>query len=56
MSRLWPRATRLMSFSHGGEIVTVAADAQEADRGPEAVAVKDGVIVHVGDYQETVDR
>ncbi|WP_329569097.1 amidohydrolase [Kitasatospora sp. NBC_01266] len=41
---------------HGGEIVTVAADAQQSDPGPEAVAVKDGVIVHVGDHQEAVRR
>lgn len=41
---------------HGGEIVTVAADADESDPGPEAVAVKDGVIVHVGDYREAVSR
>ncbi|MGW3183959.1 amidohydrolase [Kitasatospora sp. NPDC001119] len=41
---------------HGGEIVTAAADSQESDPRPEAVAVKDGVIVHVGDYQEAVDR
>ncbi|MDH6144474.1 MULTISPECIES: amidohydrolase [Kitasatospora] len=41
---------------HGGEIVTVAADADESAPGPEAVAVKDGVIVHVGDYREAVGR
>lgn len=41
---------------HGGEIVTVAADARESDPGPEAVAVKDGVIVHVGGRQEAVER
>ncbi|WP_369185295.1 amidohydrolase [Streptomyces sp. Y1] len=41
---------------HGGEIVTVAADSRESDPRPEAVVVKDGVIVHVGDYQEAVSR
>ncbi|MEU8923607.1 amidohydrolase [Kitasatospora sp. NPDC048545] len=41
---------------HGGEIVTVAADADGSGPGPEAVAVKDGVIVHVGTHQEAVDR
>ncbi|MGW7585199.1 amidohydrolase [Kitasatospora sp. NPDC054768] len=41
---------------HGGEIVTAAADSEESDPRPEAVAVKDGVIVHVGDYQEAADR
>ncbi|HJD84360.1 amidohydrolase [Kitasatospora aureofaciens] len=41
---------------HGGEIVTAAAGSQEADPRPEAVAVKDGVIVHVGDHQEAVER
>ncbi|OKJ09278.1 amidohydrolase [Kitasatospora sp. CB01950] len=41
---------------HGGEIVTAAADSRESDPRPEAVAVKDGVIVHVGDHREAVDR
>ncbi|MFD9565967.1 amidohydrolase [Streptomyces sp. NPDC059994] len=41
---------------HGGEIVTVADGVQESAPGPEAVAVKDGVIVHVGDYREAVSR
>ncbi|MER5354806.1 amidohydrolase [Kitasatospora sp. NPDC002551] len=41
---------------HGGEIVTAAADSQESDPRPEAVAVKDGVIVHVGDHREAVER
>ena len=40
---------------HGGEIVTVAAGADEAAR-PEAVAVKDGMIVFVGGRQEALDR
>ncbi|MGW4382434.1 amidohydrolase [Kitasatospora sp. NPDC004531] len=41
---------------HGGEIVTAAADSRESDPRPEAVAVKDGVIVHVGGLREAVDR
>ncbi|MFE4512797.1 amidohydrolase [Kitasatospora sp. NPDC056783] len=41
---------------HGGEIVTATADSRESDPRPEAVAVKDGVIVHVGDHQEAVER
>ncbi|MDH6137868.1 putative amidohydrolase YtcJ [Kitasatospora sp. MAA4] len=41
---------------HGGEIVTVAAGAVESVPGPEAVAVKDGLIVFVGGHQEALDR
>jgi predicted amidohydrolase YtcJ len=44
---------------HGGEIVTVAgpdAPGSGDGPGPEAVAVKGGVIVHVGGYQQALDR
>ncbi len=41
---------------HGGEIVTVAAGTDESTPRPEAVAVKDGVVVHVGDYSDVAGR
>ncbi|MFF7633099.1 hypothetical protein ACFZB9_08100 [Kitasatospora sp. NPDC008050] len=41
---------------HGGEIVPVTADARQSTAGPEVVAVKDGVIVHVSGHRRLQGR